>query len=143
MAFRRAPRAGAGGGRFARPGADLEGLLNITIGRSAAIAAAAAFLALAAAGASHAASGENRHVTIVNHTRHTITEFYASNTGANDWEEDILGKDELARGESIDINIDDGTGKCKFDFKAVFSDGESLEKSNINVCEIESYEYTE
>jgi hypothetical protein len=115
--------------------------LNITIGRQAALAAAAAFLSLAAAGASHAA--ENRHVTIVNHTRHTITHFYASNTGSNDWEEDILGKDELARGETIDIDIDDGTGKCKFDFKAVFSDGESVEKTNINVCEIEEYEYTE
>jgi hypothetical protein len=117
--------------------------MTITFGRPAAVAAAAAFLALAAAGASHAASGENRHVNIVNHTRHTITEFYASNTGSDDWEEDILGRDELKRGESIDIDIDDGTGACKFDFKAVFSDGEELVKHNINVCEIESYEYTE
>ena len=113
------------------------------IGRSAAVAAAAAFLALAAAGASHAASGENRHVNVVNHTRHTITHFYASNTGTNNWEEDILGRDELARGESIDIDVDDGTGACKFDFKAVFSDGEEVIKHNINVCEIEEYEYTE
>jgi len=112
-----------------------------TIARFGAIAAVAAFAGLMSAGGALAA--ENRHVTIINHTKHTITHFYASNTGTNDWEEDILGKDELGRGESIDIDIDDGTGKCKFDFKAVFADGDSLEKSNINVCEIESYEYTE
>jgi hypothetical protein len=117
--------------------------MHIDLGRMAAMAAAAAFLALATAGVSHAAGGENRHVTIVNHTHHTITHFYASNSGTDDWEEDILGKDELAPGESVDINIDDGTGKCKFDFKAVFSDNTDLEKSNINVCEIEEYEYTE
>lgn len=115
--------------------------MKLTWAHAGAIAAVAAFSGLAMAGAASAA--ENRHVEIVNHTKHTITHFYASNTGSNDWEEDILGKDELAPGESIDIDIDDGTGKCKFDFKAVFADGDSLEKSNINVCEIESYEYTE
>jgi hypothetical protein len=115
--------------------------MKLTWGRVGAMAAAAAFAGLAMTGVATAA--ENRHVTIVNHTKHTITHFYASNTGSNDWEEDILGKDELARGESIDIDIDDGTGKCKFDFKAVFADGASIEKTNINVCEIDSYEYTE
>lgn len=114
--------------------------MKLNWGRMSAIAALAAFSGLAAASA---ASADNRHVEIVNHTRHTIVHFYASNTGSNDWEEDILGSDELAPGDSIDIDIDDGTGKCKFDFKAVFSDGDDLQKSNINVCEIESYEYTE
>ena len=114
--------------------------MKIISGRIAAVAALAAFAGLAAAGA---ASADDRHVDIINHTKHTITHFYASNTGSNDWEEDILGKDELAPGETISIDIDDDTGKCKFDFKAVFSDNTELEKSNINVCEIESYEYTE
>lgn len=114
--------------------------MKLSCAHAGAIAAVAAFAGLAVAGT---ASAADRHVEIINHTKHTISHFYASNTGSNDWEEDILGKDELAPGESVSVDIDDGTGKCKFDFKAVFDDGDSLEKSNINVCEIESYEYTE
>ena len=105
------------------------------------VAAASAACALLAFGSAQAA--ENRHVEIDNQTGHTITEFYASNVDENDWEEDILGRDTLDSGESVDINIDDGTGHCMYDFKAVFSDGDTLIKKNINVCTVETYTYTE
>jgi len=85
----------------------------------------------------------DRRVEIVNDTSYTIVEFYASNVGENVWEEDILGRDMLAPGESVVINIDDGTGHCLYDFKAVFEDGDELEKGRINVCEVESYSYTD
>jgi hypothetical protein len=42
----------------------------------------------------------------------------------------------------VTININDGTGACKFDFKAVFEDGKSLEKGNVDVCSISSFTYT-
>ena len=80
------------------------------------------FLAVSAIGA---ASAANRHVDIDNATGLTMSEFYASATNADDWEEDILGSDTLADGEIFDVDIDDGTGACKFDFKAVFTDGTS------------------
>ncbi|MGZ8362340.1 MAG: hypothetical protein ACXW3D_00640 [Caulobacteraceae bacterium] len=105
------------------------------------IAAAVAVCAISAFGAANAA--ENRHVEIDNQTGHTIVEFYASNVDENDWEEDILGRDTLDSGESVDVNIDDGTGHCMYDFKAVFSDGDTLIKRNINVCTVETYTYTE
>jgi hypothetical protein len=91
------------------------------------------------AGAAHAA---DRHVEIVNQTGMTLTKFYASNTGTRSWEEDILGRDTLADGETVMININDGTGVCKFDFKAVFENGQSLEKGNIDVCSVSSFTYT-
>ncbi len=90
-------------------------------------------------GIAHAA---DRRVEIVNKTGMTLTHFYASNTGAKDWEEDILGRDTLSDGESVEVNINDGTGACKFDFKAVFESGQSLEKGNVNVCEISTYTYS-
>jgi hypothetical protein len=62
---------------------------------------------------------------------------------AESWEEDILGDDVLRPGQDVNINIDDGTGHCKYDFKAVFDDGQSLVKHNIDVCQISSYRYTE
>ena len=47
------------------------------------------------------ASAADRRVEIVNKTGMTMTEFYASNTGASDWEEDILGVDVLANGDTV------------------------------------------
>lgn len=89
------------------------------------------------------ASAADRRVEIINKTGGNIEEFYASNSGTDSWEEDILGADVLEPGQSIIIDIDDGTGACKFDFRAVFDDGSDLVKSRINVCETASYTYTE
>ena len=67
----------------------------------------------------------------------------ASNTGTNSWEEDILGVDTLAAGDTANIDVDDSTGACHFDFKAVFDDGTSSVAHDINVCTTVSYTYTE
>ena len=47
----------------------------------------------------------------------------------------------LENGETVNVNIDDGTGKCRFDFKAVFQNGQELVRKNINVCEVGSFTY--
>lgn len=102
--------------------------------------------AILAAGLSALVAGpalaEDRRVKIINETEHTIVQFYASNVGQNDWEEDILGQDMLESGDSVVINIDDGSGYCKYDFKAVFSDGDVLVRHGIDVCEVSVYRYT-
>lgn len=81
----------------------------------------------------------NRHVMIINDTDFTMTQFYASNKDSTSWEEDILGSDVLPAHSQIDINIDDGTGYCIYDFKAVFEDGVEVEGRAQNVCEIPSW----
>jgi len=86
---------------------------------------------------------ENRRVRIINETSWTMVEFYASNVGADTWEEDILGYDVLPSGDSVMINIDDGTGYCLYDFRAVFADGDVLVRERVDVCEISSYRYHE
>jgi hypothetical protein len=92
-------------------------------------------------GAVNAASAANRHVDIINDTGRTMSEFYASATDADDWEEDILGQDTLADGEVFDVDIDDGSGACKFDLKAVFTDGTSHVMKAVNVCAISRFTY--
>jgi len=87
------------------------------------------------------ASALDRRVTIVNNTGFTIIRFYGSNKGSDSWEEDILGSDVLGPGQRVQINFDDGTGYCKFDFKAVFDDGDVLTKKNINICKIGTFTY--
>lgn len=99
-------------------------------------------LAFLAAGVINA-SALDRRVQINNETSFDIIEFYASNTGTNSWEEDILGKNILPAGHSVVINIDDGTGYCKFDFLAVFDDGEQVVSADNNVCELSVFRFTE
>lgn len=89
------------------------------------------------------ATALDRRVTIVNNTSYDIVEFYASNKGSRSWEEDILGRQILPSGSSVVINIDDGSGYCKYDFLAVFDDGEELTKYDNNVCELSVFTYTD
>ena len=102
------------------------------------VAAGVALVGLAAP-----ASAQDRHVDVINETQHTIVQFFASNVDRGTWEEDILGEEVLPVGQSVNINIDDGSGACLYDFKAVFDDGEELVRNGIDVCSISTYTYTE
>ena len=103
----------------------------------------AAVLALAATTAfAQSNDGNDRRVRIINDTGVVMTHFYASDSRASNWEEDILGSDVLPSGRSIVINIDDGSGACVYDFRARFADGDVLERFRINVCEISEYRYS-
>ncbi|MHA6297231.1 hypothetical protein [Devosia sp. CAU 1758] len=88
------------------------------------------------------ASALDRRVKINNVSSYDIYEFYASNTGADTWQEDILGNDILPSGSSVMINIDDGSGYCKYDFKAVFEDGDEAISADNNVCELTEFNFT-
>lgn len=99
-------------------------------------------LAVLAAGAVDAAALDRR-VRINNKSSYDIIEFYASNTGSRSWEEDILGRDILPSGSSVVINIDDGSGYCKYDFLAVFEDGDEVVSNYNNVCELSDFNFTD
>ena len=92
--------------------------------------------------APYGASAADRVVEIINETGQTMTEFYASVTSTDSWEEDILGDDVLDDGESVDVNIDDGSGKCVYDFRAVFKSGAEAVKRGVNVCQISTFRFT-
>ncbi|MGB8815251.1 MAG: hypothetical protein WCC57_18895 [Paracoccaceae bacterium] len=83
----------------------------------------------------------DRRVTIVNNTGFTMVKFYGSNTGSKSWQEDILGNDVLPSGSQVTVNFNDDSGYCKFDFKAVFDDGDELVREDVNICEIATFTY--
>ena len=95
---------------------------------------AAAVLAVTALIAPVAAQAEDRRVWIVNDTGRDVIRFHASNTRARTWEEDILGRSILEAGGRVRVNIDDRTGRCMFDLKAVLDNGRVIERFNFNVC---------
>jgi hypothetical protein len=96
--------------------------------------AAALSVTLAGLACSVHAQAADRHVRIINETSYSMLHFYASNTIRTSWEEDILGLDVLRPGETVRVNIDDGTGRCMFDLRAEFPGGKFAERCNVNVC---------
>ncbi len=105
-----------------------------------AVALTTAVTGTALVGTTHA---WDRHVTLTNRSHQVITEFYASNVGRSSWEEDILGTSVVPPGRSIRINLSDGTGICRFDFKTVIRTGAVIVRRGIDVCEISTYTITD
>ena len=102
--------------------------------------AAAAALASVATAAAAASDGKNRVIVVENFSNQALNYLYASPITAKDWEEDLLGPDRvLARGESIEANIDNGTDECQYDLKAVMADGREVIRRDINVCAVSKW----
>lgn len=87
--------------------------------------------------------GKNRRVRMVNATSYTIERMYGSNVGRRSWEEDVLGEGVLRPGNSVVVNWDDGSCYCEFDFKAVYSDGDTSTKRGVDVCRLETFRFVE
>jgi hypothetical protein len=83
-----------------------------------------------------AADDYDRRVTVNNRTGQTIRQLFGSRTSTSDWEEDLLGDGVLRAGAGSRVNMDDGTGECEFDFKAVLADGSTRFRWKVNVCAV-------
>jgi len=101
------------------------------------VGAVGAVLALLAVSAT--ASAEDLVFDLKNHSSFDVTEFYASPTGVDDWEDDVLGQDVLAAGDDVEITIGDGRTQCRYDLKFVFDDGDEVERKKVDLCETGSY----
>ena len=71
-----------------------------------------------------------------NQTGVEIHELYVSPHTSNEWEEDVLGKDTLASGESVKITFEDREKHVHWDLKVVDSKGNSIEWEDLNLIEI-------
>lgn len=82
------------------------------------------------------AAALDRIVIITNTTNQHVEELYGSNDGTTSWQEDLLGDYTLAPGESIEVDFDDGTNYCIFDFLVVMRSGEQFKREDVNVCKV-------
>jgi hypothetical protein len=85
----------------------------------------------------------DRRVRIVNDSTHAIVAFFGTNVGIRDWQDSLLGADALKPGNSIVLDFEDGSGYCRFRFRAVFDDRAEAVRDSVNVCEVGTYRYTE
>lgn len=74
---------------------------------------------------------------LVNRTGFTISEVFVSPAKADDWEEDVLGDDELDNGQSTTIKFSRKTTACVYDLKVTYSeDDEEAVWNNIDLCQV-------
>ena len=99
--------------------------------------------------ASRSQDGQDRQVRIHNQTGWTMTGLYAQKRGdmarargAVSRGPDRLAVEALRSGDSLALNIDDGTGACLYDLYAEFANGQGLTRADINVCRIADYYFT-
>ena len=89
------------------------------------------------------AIADEQDFTVINHSGHTIKEFYVSLASHDSWEEDTLGDGVLADGASAKLKFSGfGPDACKWDIKAVYDDGTEAVDHNVDLCSTESFEYT-
>lgn len=96
--------------------------------------------ALAAASPATAETdGFYRDIFLNNRSSSRIVAFYASNVGRHAWNANILEGFQLNPGYRAHIDLNDGSGYCRFDFKTVFDDGTSVTERDVNVCNLSDY----
>ncbi len=80
--------------------------------------------------------GGKQDFTLVNQTGVEIHRVYISPHDKDDWEEDILGRDTLASGESLDITFDRAEKAKMWDLRVEDKSGNAIEWENLNLLEI-------
>ncbi len=93
-----------------------------------------AFSLFAVAATNSAIAQSKLDFTLLNRTGLTINELYVSPSKSDEWEEDILGRDVLKHGESVEITFSRSASSCLWDMKIVDSDGDSVEWESFDLC---------
>jgi len=97
-----------------------------------------ALAALAIAFVSPAHAQAKQDFTLVNKTGYELNKVFVSPSKSDDWQEDVLGRDVLGKGESVNIKFHRSTQTCKWDLKVVYTiDNSSAVWSDINLCDVD------
>ena len=90
------------------------------------------------ANANSAASQQSgaQDFTLVNETGVEIDKVFVSPHDSDDWEEDVLGKDTLPSGQSVEIKFDRDETAAQWDLKVEDKQGNPIEWTNLNLLKI-------
>jgi len=80
------------------------------------------------------ADSNNRNVSFVNEGKESIFYIYWANIASSSWSADQLGSSTLPAGQSWQTTVDDGSGACRFNFRAVTAGGREMLVNDVNVC---------
>lgn len=72
--------------------------------------------------------------TLLNRTGITISELHVTPDELDNWEEDVLGRDVLKHGESVNISFSRSEKSCDWDLKIIDEDGDEIEWDSLDLC---------
>jgi hypothetical protein len=94
-----------------------------------------ALIALATAASTPLVAQQSKlDFTLLNRTGVIISELYVSPDEADDWEEDVLGRDVLKHNDSVDIEFQRSEKSCDWDLKIKDEDGDEIEWDSLDLC---------
>jgi hypothetical protein len=85
---------------------------------------------------SAATAGAAQDFTLVNETGVEIDKVFISPKDKDDWEEDVLGKDTLPTGQSVDIKFHREETSAEWDLKIEDKQGNSIEWHDLDLLKI-------
>lgn len=88
------------------------------------------------------ASAYDRSIRVVNNSSDRLVSLYATHVDRSGWGPDLLAGT-IPPGRQRIIDVEDYSGYCRYDFKAVFSSGATAEKWRMNACVVESWRITD
>ena len=86
--------------------------------------------------ATSSTEGAAQDFTLVNQTGVEIDKVFISPSDKDDWEEDILGKDTLPAGQSVDIKFHRSETSAEWDLKIEDKQGNAIEWHDLNLLKI-------
>lgn len=99
-------------------------------------------IALVALTSSSVAASQEKNLDfkLINSTGLGIDKVFLSPTSSEKWGEDVMGRDILKNGESVDIKFHSSETECKWDLKVVDEEKDSITWTALNLCSTESIE---
>jgi hypothetical protein len=89
------------------------------------------------AGVSGALAYGKQDFRIVNRTGYDINEVYVSPSRANNWGNDVMGDGTLDNNKFRNIRFSPNARACHYDLKVVYSDKDTAEWTDIDLCTVE------
>ena len=83
-----------------------------------------------------AAQAADQDFTLVNSTGYQIDEVYLSEVSSKAWGQDVMGKDALPNGNSVEMQFSAPSASCKWDMRVKYHDGDEAVWQNLNLCDI-------
>ncbi len=74
--------------------------------------------------------------SVVNRTGHVVVQLNVSPSSETRWGPDILGREVLANGETAQVSFDRTDSICMWDIRVTYSDGDTGDWRQINLCEV-------
>jgi hypothetical protein len=89
-----------------------------------------------AAANANTSSAAAQDFTLVNQTGVEIDKVFISPHDKDDWEEDVLGKDTLPSGQTVEIKFDRDETAAEWDLRIEDKEGNGIEWENLNLLKI-------